>query len=67
MDELLLLQKELNDVQNSDTSHKLSERNCVDLVLKLISMKKVNIIGYILYILHLEQCLVLENMLHLNN
>lgn len=67
MDELLLLQKELNDIQNSDTSHKLSERNCVDLVLKLISMKKVNIIGYILYILHLEQCLVLENMLHLNN
>lgn len=67
MDELLLLQKELNDIQNSDTSHKLSERNCVDLVLKLISMKKVNIIGYILYILNLEQCLVLENMLHLNN
>jgi hypothetical protein len=42
-EELLRLQQELEEVQLEDTQQRLSERNVVQLILKLIDSKKLDV------------------------
>lgn len=44
MDEILALQQQLAAVQQSSTTQRLSDRNCVELVMKLQSLKLVDLI-----------------------
>ncbi|TFJ84236.1 hypothetical protein NSK_004227 [Nannochloropsis salina CCMP1776] len=44
MDEILALQRELVAVQAEDTSHCLSERNCVEIVVKLCKLGRLDVI-----------------------
>lgn len=44
MDEILELQQQLAAVQQATTAQKLSERNCVELVMKLQSLKLIDLI-----------------------
>ncbi len=44
MDEILELQRQLAEVQLGSSSNQLSERNCVELVMKLQSLKLVDLI-----------------------
>ena len=38
--------QELEDAQNSDVSHKLSERTTVELIAKLMERKKIEVLKY---------------------
>ena len=38
MEEIWELQRQLAEVQKVDTQHKLSERNCVEIIVKLVSL-----------------------------
>ena len=42
--EIRLLQADLQRVQSSSTAHKLSERNCVEIVSKLIEMGLLEVV-----------------------
>ena len=44
MDEILQLQRQLAEAQAGSSSSRLSERNCVELVMKLQSLKLVDLI-----------------------
>eukprot|EP01097_Dermamoeba_algensis_P009643 TRINITY_DN6880_c0_g1_i1.p1 TRINITY_DN6880_c0_g1~~TRINITY_DN6880_c0_g1_i1.p1 ORF type:complete len:728 (+),score=218.78 TRINITY_DN6880_c0_g1_i1:52-2235(+) len=44
MDEIRKLQEQFKKLQEQDTSHRLSERNCVEIILKLIALKKIDLI-----------------------
>ena len=43
MEELLKLQQEFAAVQKQDTTGRLSERNCVEIVLKLGQLGKIDV------------------------
>lgn len=42
--EIRRLQAALDEVQSSTTSHKLSERNCIEVVSKLVEMGLINVL-----------------------
>ena len=42
--EIRRLQAALDEVQSSSTSHKLSERNCIEVVSKLVEMGLLNVL-----------------------
>eukprot|EP00178_Gracilaria_changii_P020238 TRINITY_DN587_c0_g1_i3.p2 TRINITY_DN587_c0_g1~~TRINITY_DN587_c0_g1_i3.p2 ORF type:complete len:788 (+),score=122.92 TRINITY_DN587_c0_g1_i3:16560-18923(+) len=44
MDEIFELQRQLQAAQQTSTSHKLSERNCIELVMKLQSLNLIDLI-----------------------
>jgi E3 UFM1-protein ligase 1 len=44
MEEILRLQKQLAEVQMQDAAHRISERNAVEIILKLIEQKKIELI-----------------------
>lgn len=44
MEEILALKRELAAVQEEDTTHRLSERNCVEIIMKLVKLGLLDII-----------------------
>ncbi len=44
MDEILALQRELAAVQEEDTTYRLSERNCMEIIMKLVKLGLLDII-----------------------
>jgi hypothetical protein len=44
MDEIEQLQRQLKQLQSQTAAYKLSDRNCVELIMKLIKMGKIQLI-----------------------
>jgi hypothetical protein len=47
MDEIAALQAKLQEVQLQSTAHRFSERNCVELILKLVEKGEIDVLCHL--------------------